>query len=42
MESKISLWVEKNGKRTYGQAGFQKHHNNIVQDCKIKGQDSRV
>ena len=29
MESKISVWAEKNGKRAYGQAGFRKHHSTI-------------
>ena len=29
MESKISAWAEKKGKRTYGQAGFRQHHSTI-------------
>ena len=29
MESKISVWAEKSGKRAYGQAGFRKHHSTI-------------
>ena len=29
MESKISAWVEKNGRRAYGQVGFRKHHSTI-------------
>ena len=29
MESKISVWVEKKGKSSYGQVGFQKHHSTI-------------
>ena len=29
MESKISEWDEKNGKRAYGQADFRKHHSTI-------------
>ena len=29
IESKISAWAEKNGKRAYGQVGFRKHHSTI-------------
>ena len=29
MESKVSAWAEKNGKRDYRQVGFRKHHNTI-------------
>ena len=29
MEMKISEWVENNGKRALGQAGFRKHHSTI-------------
>ena len=29
MESKVSAWAEKNGKRAYGQAGFWEHHSTI-------------
>ena len=29
LEMKVSKWAEENGKHTYGQAGFRKHHNTI-------------
>ena len=29
MESKISEWTKKNGKRACGQVGLQKHHNTV-------------
>ena len=29
MESNISAWAAKNGKRAYGQSGFRKHHGTI-------------
>ena len=48
MESKISVWAVKNGKRAYRQAGFRKHHNTIdhlvtlrvlMEESRLRGKD---